>query len=173
MLLRKRQSRKGVGPAMYVRRVCALPLVPRTPPISRMIFQVPYSPVEEAQAPVELDPSYLHLWKDVESSIKWHHKKEPVIPNDAEILDVEPGTEASGLMAVKKLEETEDDVAEPSERVLDVRWKRKSPEARIGSDKVGQYALPFELQGAMERLIGRAPFFCVKRLPSAKMVSCL
>jgi hypothetical protein len=119
--------------------------------------------VEEARTPVELDPSYLRLWKDVDSSLKWHKRKESVTINDAEVLDVGPGSETSGLMAVEELERADEGDVEPSERVVDIRWKRKSPGARIGSDRVGQYALPFELQRSMERLIGRAVFLSCKR----------
>ncbi len=144
---------------MFARRVLALPLVPRTPPITRTIFQVPYSPVEEAQTPVELDPSYLRLWKDVDSSIRRHKKKEPVVHTDAEILDVEPASAASNRMGAEELKGAEEGGAELSERFTKIQWKRKSREARIGSDKVGQYALPFELQRSMERLIGRTVFF--------------
>ena len=144
---------------MFARRVFALPLVPRTPPITRTIFQVPCNPVEEAQTPVELDPSYLRLWKDVDSSIRWHKKKESMIPNDAEVLGVEPTSAASGFMAVEELQGAEEGSAELSERVVNVQWKRKSRSARIGSDKVGQYALPFELQRSMEKLIGRTDLF--------------
>ena len=143
---------------MFTRRVLALPLVPRSPPITRTIFQVPYNPVEEAQPPVELDPSYLRLWKDVDSSIRRHKKKESVILNDAEILDVEPASAASGSMAAEESEGAGEGGAELSERFSNIPWKRKSREARIGSDKVGQYALPFELQRSMERLIGRTIF---------------
>lgn len=143
---------------MFARRVLALPLVPRSPTTTRTIFQVPYNPVEEAQAPVDLDPSYLRLWKDVDSSIKRHKKKESVILNDAEILDVEPASVASGRMAAEESEGAEEGGAELSERFSNLQWKRKSREARIGSDKVGQYALPFELQRSMERLIGRTIF---------------
>ena len=143
---------------MFARRVLALPLVPRTPPTTRAIFQVPYNPVEEAQTPVELDPSYLRLWKDVDSSIKRHKKKEPVIHNEAEILDVEPASAVSGPMAAEELEGATEGGAELPERFVKTQWKRKSREARIGSDKVGQYALPFELQRSMERLIGRTAF---------------
>jgi len=137
---------------MFARRVPALPLVPRTAQIARTIFQVPYNPVEEAPTPVELDPSYLRLWKDIDSSLKWHKKQEPVVTSDAEILDfVEPRSEAVAV----ELKGAEEGGAGLSERGLNTRWNRKSPEARIGSDKVGQYALPFELQRSMERLIGR------------------
>ena len=155
---------------MFVRRVRVPPLVPRTPPIIRTVFQVPYSPVEEAQTPVELDPSYLRLWEDVDSSLKRHEAKESVILNDAEILDVEPRTEASDLMTVEVLNGDEVDSAGLSERVMNMRWKRKSPEARIGSDRVGQYTLPFELQRSMEKLISRtASLLCES--PSAKVLS--
>ena len=136
---------------MFVRRVRALPVVPRNASITRTIFQVPYNPVEEAQTPVELDPSYLRLWKDVDSSLKRHDAQEPVTLNDADILDVEPGTEAPKVEQLNG----EEDSGWLSERVMNMGWRRKSPEARIGSDRVGQYALPFELQRSMERLIGR------------------
>ena len=155
---------------MFVRRVRALPLVPRTPPITRTIFQVPYNPVETAQKPVELDPSYLGLWKDVDRSLKRHEEREPVILNDAEILDVELGAEASSLMTVKELNGDEEDSAGLAERVVNMQRKRKSPGASIGSDRVGQYALPFELQRSMERLIGRTAFLLCES-PSAKVLS--
>lgn len=143
---------------MFPRRVSALPLVPRTAPITRTIFQVPYHPVEEAQTPVELDPSYLRLWKDVDTSIRRHKKEQSMIPNDAEILDVDPASAASGRMEAEESERAEKDGAELPERFTNIQWKRKSREARIGSDKVGQYVLPFELQRSMERLIGRTVF---------------
>jgi hypothetical protein len=142
---------------MIARRALALPLVPRSPP-RRTIFQVPYNPVEEAQTPVELDPSYLRLWKDVDSSIRRHKEKQSVILNDAEILDIEPTSAAPGRMVAEESEEAEEDGAELSERFANIQWKRKSREARIGSVKAGQYSLPFELQRSMERLIGRTVF---------------
>jgi len=143
---------------MFARRVLALPLVPRTPPTTRTIFQVPFNPVESAQAPVELDPSYLRLWEDVDSSIRRHKEKKTVILNDAEILDVEPASAAPGRIAAE-LEGANEDGAELSEGFTDIQWKRKSREARIGSVKAGQYSLPFELQRSMEKLIGRIVFF--------------
>jgi len=82
-----------------------------------------------------------------------------MIPNDAEVLGVEPTSAASGFMAVEELQGAEEGSAELSERVVNVQWKRKSRSARIGSDKVGQYALPFELQRSMEKLIGRTDLF--------------
>ena len=92
---------------------------------------------------------------------KRHDAQEPVTLNDAEILDVEAGTEAPGLMKVEELN-GEEDSGGLSERVMNMRWKQKSPEGRIGSDRVGQYALPFELQRSMKDSLVGPSSSCVK-----------
>lgn len=101
----------------------------------------------EQPPPSELDESYQQLLKDVDLSIKRHER----ISTNA--YRSQPDSEGALLDTFQNEAQGERGT---SELLKSAQWKRKSAEARFGSDRIGQLKLPFELVTSMQLLIDGA-----------------
>ncbi|PVF99847.1 Rsm22-domain-containing protein [Serendipita vermifera] len=102
--------------------------------------------VELDSQPMKFDDSYQRLLQDVNLSIALHSKQQQMQTNELKSIpehDVFPVSNDS----------TPREDGEPSELLRSIQWKRKSPAARLGSDRIGQFKLPFELVTSMQQLI--------------------
>lgn len=108
---------------------------------------IPYQP----NAPLDLDPAFQSLLKDVEMAMtqkaRAHHPVMEKPPRQVRELEEFPADAPSNMKSSAwELEETE------------TRDSRKSPAALFGSRKIGAVILPKELQSSVGRLIEGA--FC-------------
>jgi hypothetical protein len=94
----------------------------------------------------QLDESYQQLLDDVNFSLKLHQK----YTLNAENTPLSDGKDSETTSTDNSLMDAENGASEP---VKSTRWKRKSAEARFGSDRIGQVKLPFELVSSMQLLI--------------------
>jgi len=104
-----------------------------------------------------LDESYRRLLEDINFSLKLQRRHSP-LPGNAEIEDA-GGSESDLIDGISV-----DAQVGASEPVKNNQWKRKSAEARFGSDRIGQVKLPFELVTSMQLLIDSTS--CFSRLVS-------
>lgn len=113
----------------------------------------------QPNAPLDLDPSFNAVLKDVELSLLRKTSRHATVTNPAarahRELEVYPSEEA--------LVETGFDV-EPFDPLLDdfdPRDGRKSPAAAFGSQRIRQVVLPMELQRSIDRLISGTQYAIV------------
>ncbi|KAI0830778.1 Rsm22-domain-containing protein [Trametes gibbosa] len=98
-------------------------------------------------APLDLDPAFQALLRDVEISLTNKAKlaaTEFSTPRELEVYPQDPET------TVEYLTPSELDVQEDD---LDHRENRKSPAARFGSQRTGAIVLPFEMQSTISRMV--------------------
>ncbi|OSX67019.1 hypothetical protein POSPLADRAFT_1164299 [Postia placenta MAD-698-R-SB12] len=114
---------------------------------------IPFS--HQPNAPLDLDPSFRELLKDVEMSLLRQASRHATAPNpharahrELEIYPRDPA-ELDVHFGEDDLEATEDDVSSGKEG-------RKSPAAFFGSQRIGQVVLPLELQNTVSRLIAES-----------------
>jgi hypothetical protein len=94
----------------------------------------------------QLDESYRQLLDDVNFSLKLH-QKHTLHAENAELID---GKDFKTHSTSSSLVHADFGASEP---VKSTQWKRKSAEARFGSNRIGQIKLPFELVSSMQLLI--------------------
>jgi hypothetical protein len=95
---------------------------------------------------MKFDDSYQQLLQDVNLSIAMHSKRQQMKENEPRSIPEQD------IFPVPRDSATKQD-SEPSELLRSIQWKRKSPAARLGSDRIGQFKLPFELITSMQQLI--------------------
>ncbi|KAL4251512.1 Mitochondrial RNA Methyltransferase [Abortiporus biennis] len=106
-------------------------------------------------APLDLDPSYRELMKDVDMSVLRHKARlaakegdvHPKPPRELEIFPHDPYPEVQYLSS-EELDLQDDSIGSASER--------KSPAASFGSRRIGAVILPLELQNTINRLIAES-----------------
>lgn len=91
----------------------------------------------------ELDSSYQKLAEDISLSLKMHKEQLGYTKNSPKESDEIP-EDSNNLI---------ESAVDSSELLKSNQWKRKSPEARLGSNRIGQLKLPFELVSSMQLLI--------------------
>ncbi|TFY71841.1 hypothetical protein EVG20_g1169 [Dentipellis fragilis] len=95
-------------------------------------------------APLDLDPSFKALLKDVDTSLLQHKTRRDLAGNEqASFRELEVFQELEAEAEIYSYEEMD---AEP-------KGTRKSPAAHFGSQKTGAVVLPYELQQSIEGLI--------------------
>lgn len=100
----------------------------------------------KGSADPELDDSYKQLLEDVNFSFNLHQKHSPL----AECAQIGDENDSETLLTNGSLVQADFGHSEPTKST---QWKRKSAEARFGSDRIGQFKLPFELVSSMQLLI--------------------
>ncbi|KAH9858264.1 mitochondrial small ribosomal subunit Rsm22-domain-containing protein [Lenzites betulinus] len=98
-------------------------------------------------APLDLDPAFQALLKDVEMSLTNKVKyaaPDSNMPRELEVYPHDPDTTV-GYLTPAELDVQEGD--------LDHRESRKSPAARFGSQRTGAVVLPFEMQSTIGRMV--------------------
>jgi hypothetical protein len=107
------------------------------------------SGTKEGTPLLELDASYQKLAEDIKLSLELHKGQSEHANGSQEYngsSDAEPSTNA-----------LTESLGDGSEGVKSNHWKRKSPEARLGSNRIGQLKLPFELVSSMQLLVDGMP----------------
>ena len=103
---------------------------------------------QHPNAPLELDPSYQSLLKDVDLSLLRHYARHAVVDARApppRELEVYPNSSEGSYMTAEQLDFQEEERND--------KGKQKSPAALFGSQRIGAVVLPFELQQTISRLI--------------------
>ncbi len=120
----------------------------------RYITSTTTSLTHQPNAPVELDPSFQALFKDVDMSLRRHKHRPQALdspdtlsPSSHRELQVYPSgpTEEEGFLSSEEL-----DLADDGEVSV---WERKSPAADFGSQRIGAIVLPLELEQTIAQLI--------------------
>lgn len=108
----------------------------------------------QPNAPLDLDPSFKTLLRDVDLSLARHKADKaarygnsgpaPLPHRELETLPLEQDSEEYPLATID---------TQVEEEYWDPRAARKSPAATFGSHGIGQVTIPFELQDSITRLI--------------------
>ncbi|KAF7436331.1 37S ribosomal protein S22 [Pleurotus ostreatus] len=93
--------------------------------------------------PLDLDPSFQALLRDVDISLERHNPKDAALPSRRE-LEALP------------VEGTEDSLLLPDDAPHDEYSLRKSPAAHFGSQRIGAVILPLELQASITSIIAES-----------------
>lgn len=105
------------------------------------------SPSHQPNAPLELDPAFQALLRDVEMSLRSkapHDTSGPHGPRELELFPRDPHTTVDYLTSAEL--DAQDESSNRGEG-------RKSPAAAFGSQSIGAVVLPFEMQSAISRLV--------------------
>ncbi len=97
-------------------------------------------------APLELDPAFQALLRDIEMSLRNKDTSSSRGPRELEVFPHDPETELDYLTSAE-LDARDDDMSYEREG-------RKSPAAAFGSQRIGAVVLPFELQSSIGRMVG-------------------
>ncbi|TFK94959.1 Rsm22-domain-containing protein [Polyporus arcularius HHB13444] len=97
-------------------------------------------------APLELDPAFQALLRDIEMSLRNKDASSSRGPRELEVFPHDPETELDYLTSAE-LDARDDDM-------FYEREGRKSPAAAFGSQRIGAVVLPFELQSSIGRMVG-------------------
>jgi hypothetical protein len=118
---------------------------PSNPSVGSVSFHTSSRSFTQTESP-QLDESYRQLLDDVNFSLKLH-QKHALHAENAQMID---GKDFETPSTSSSLVRADIGVSEP---VKSTQWKRKSAEARYGSNRIGQIKLPFELVSSMQLLI--------------------
>ncbi|TBU34443.1 Rsm22-domain-containing protein [Dichomitus squalens] len=105
------------------------------------------SPSHQPNAPLELDPAFQALLRDVEMSLRSkapHDTSGSHGPRELELFPRDPHTTVDYLTSAEL--DAQDESSNRGEG-------RKSPAAAFGSQRIGAVVLPFEMQSAISRLV--------------------
>ena len=101
------------------------------------------APIHQPNAPLELDPAFQALLRDVEISLRNQVAESSSGPRELEIFPHTPEGELDFLTSAEL--DIEDGVGG--------KETRKSPAAAFGGHRIGAVVLPLELQASIERLV--------------------
>ncbi|KAI0652334.1 mitochondrial small ribosomal subunit Rsm22-domain-containing protein [Trametes meyenii] len=95
-------------------------------------------------APLDLDPAFQALLRDVEMSLQNKSKAGVSLPRELELFPHDPEAEVEYLTS-EELDAQDED--------LDQRELRKSPAAHFGSQRIGAIVLPLEMASSIGRMV--------------------